>query len=404
MASVVCPECQLALTQADDEHLCYTTLLQARVKDYDTCNATFKQYLKTFRKNILSAEARQALEDEVQADLQRTQLEVILGQPKKARRVTMHAILISNHSPFSIDVMPTDDAILRTMFAYTEAGDRIYLIKSLAIDPTQRVFLGYTIPASEAVSLAADYQLPAWALPTADRSPALRYYEPERLKVIKWIGGPARPADNMYGLEKEMQAWERLKGLVPDPGTQFHYRFWDNKVMVQDFLIPLRKEDYKQVGRQLLPVLKKMHRIALHSDIKPDNILKDANGTYYLMDMGGITFDRLAYGFDRLVFSPHWTSQVEDKQISTYKNDLLELGYTLHWLAQEERGRHKMYKPAIDGCKECWSRQEANHNRLRIPNFPWTKSIRAYMDRVYLLDERVRDEAVYDELAALFTS
>jgi len=149
----------------------------------------------------------------------------------------------------------------------------------------------------------------------------------KKIVVIKWAATREETLDEIQNL---LQA--QFYGVTV-PWFDTSYTFWHQEVLVMEKLEPLTyRDDAHEVGRQLLRSLQKLHCFAVHNDIKPDNIMKK-NGKYYLIDYGGLTTKRKAYGFERGVWSLAWCSQIrESGQVTTAKYDLLELLYTLQYL------------------------------------------------------------------------
>lgn len=161
---------------------------------------------------------------------------------------------------------------------------------------------------------------------------------PERKSslVVKWF----RNQD--MDVTFEMGLYTRLKLLgCPLPYFSCSYRFWKDKVLLMEELQSLDEEDNPyQIGICVLEQLSYLHTFAVHSDIKPNNIMRKSK-KYYLIDFGGVALERLEYGYKRWNWSEKWTSQkmYVKNQVTTYKNDLIELGYTLNHLEGKEDAR-----------------------------------------------------------------
>lgn len=143
------------------------------------------------------------------------------------------------------------------------------------------------------------------------------------------------------------------------------------------------KDDPYQVGIAILIQLQYLHQFAVHSGIKPDNIMKryrsSTDLSYFLIDFGGTTTERLGYGYRRWLHSPEWTSQNRHvkNQITTPKNDFLELGFTMkslsHWKSSgpdvhrartDFTGRLKRYMKAVSDMSPRDSFKEENYEKL----------------------------------------
>jgi len=144
--------------------------------------------------------------------------------------------------------------------------------------------------------------------------------------MVKWTKNPQE-------LEDEIENMFRAETIgVSLPYFDDSFFFWDVHVLVEEILEPININDNPiEIGRQLLPNIQKLHFFAVHNDIKPSNIMKRDN-QYFLIDYGGLAFIPKLYGFWREIWTPLWASQVKEQgQITTAKNDLLELIYVLHY-------------------------------------------------------------------------
>jgi hypothetical protein len=200
---------------------------------------------------------------------------------------------------------------LQKLYAIDNEGNRIYLVKSLSIQEDQNVYLG---------NLNG------------------------REVVVKWIHS-AEAVD----ITKEINNWQTvLQFGIPTPWMSFDFTFWGTRALVLEKLFVLDPMDNPYaVGVAILEALRKLSGNGVHSDIKPDNILKrvneDGSAEYFLMDWEGLSTDKLYYGFVRLVWSPAWTSQVvETKQVTTMRNELIELSYTMYWLLLNQPGAEEL--------------------------------------------------------------
>lgn len=145
--------------------------------------------------------------------------------------------------------------------------------------------------------------------------------------VIKWTSDEA-------DLDEEIQNMRLAQELgVPMFWFDYNFYFWNRRVLVMEKLEPLTtNDDPRAIARDIIPALQKLHRFAVHNDIKPENIMKK-HQTYYLIDYGGIATKPKHYGWERQIWSPLWSSQVKEYgQVTTPKYDLIELMYTLQYL------------------------------------------------------------------------
>jgi hypothetical protein len=151
--------------------------------------------------------------------------------------------------------------------------------------------------------------------------------------MIKWTKNPQE-------LEDELENMIRAETIgVELPLFDDSFFFWDQHILVEEILEPIDGEDDPyEIGRQILPNLHKLHFFGVHNDIKPANIMKREN-KYFLIDYGGLAFIPKLYAYIREIWTPLWSSQVKESgQITTAKNDLLELIYVLHYQDALKKG------------------------------------------------------------------
>ena len=249
-------------------------------------------------------------------------------------------------------------------YAYDNQGNRIYFIKSLG-SGDQRVFLGRVV--------ATDGK--------------------ERPNVVvKWILGTLGEGT----IEDEMKRWQLVQSLgVKTPWIGYDFRFWDQPVLVLEVLQPLDTTDNEfVVGASIVGDLAKLYKVGVHSDLKPDNIMKRVTDKteYFIIDYGGLATVPLLYGFKRYIWTPLYTSQVPATLcVCTGKNDLLELAYTMRGLQIEEDAakRPDFYARFPD-------ERDARHGI--------SFKLRAFLERVTAIDERRIIDEDYNELLVILKS
>lgn len=164
--------------------------------------------------------------------------------------------------------------------------------------------------------------------------------------VIKWYGSKEK------NITFETNIYKKLYKLgCPVPKFSSHFSFWDSPILVLEKLFPInpRKDDIYIVAIEILKQLKYLHNFGVHTDIKPDNIMKNHKNIPYLIDYGGIALIKFDHGYKRNTWNSRFTSQVPffNNQVTTAKNDFLELGYTLnHW---ENGPKYKNFKSEFNG-------------------------------------------------------
>jgi tRNA A-37 threonylcarbamoyl transferase component Bud32 len=194
--------------------------------------------------------------------------------------------------------------------------------------------------------------------------------------MVKWTKNPQE-------LEDEIDNMIRAETIgVKLPKFDDSFFFWDVHVLVEEILEPIDGEDDAyEIGKQLLPSLHKLHYFGVHNDIKPGNIMKRGN-EYLLIDYGGLAFIPKLYGFVREIWTPLWASQVKEAgQITTAKNDLMELIYVLHYQDALKQGIY------ID---------EDDYKNVYIEKW------KALLDQVRDIDERNIKKSDYESLYRFF--
>jgi serine/threonine protein kinase len=201
--------------------------------------------------------------------------------------------------------------------------------------------------------------------------------------VVKWYQSSKR--DTTY----ELNFYQKLRGMGCDvPWFSSHYNFWGHKVMVLEKLSPLTQyDDEFKMGVHIIQQLRLLHRMGVHCDIKPQNVMKrqinKRTAQYLLIDFGGVATERLSYGYRRWLWSPKWTSQTphEADQVVTEKNDFLELAYTMR---------------AMQNWRDSHNQSDGDVKR------GFTGRLARYLKRVEEIDKRhVRDQDYTDLLRIL---
>ena len=148
--------------------------------------------------------------------------------------------------------------------------------------------------------------------------------------IIKWYQSVKR------NITFETNIYQQLhdRGCIT-PDFSSKYQFWGTPVLILEKLLQLDSTDNEyQLGIQIIKQLRYLHKLGVHCDIKPQNIMKKVVNNkvkYLLIDFGGVATEPLSYGYRRWLWSPKWTSQPPHRknQIVSFKHDFIELGYTL---------------------------------------------------------------------------
>jgi hypothetical protein len=168
--------------------------------------------------------------------------------------------------------------------------------------------------------------------------------------VVKWY--QSRSNNTQY----EISIYEKLREIgCETPWFSSSYLFWDFPVLVMEKLEKVTSDDNEfEIAAQVIRQLMYIHQFGIHNDIKPGNIMKrvvNNNGTpgtpkYFMIDHGGVTTKKLAYGYRRCIWSPKWACQTPrvKNQVTTPKHDFIELGYTMktiqNWRTKDKHIRH----------------------------------------------------------------
>jgi len=203
----------------------------------------------------------------------------------------------------------------------------------------------------------------------------------EGIYIAKW--------DNEGDILEEIGMWKKARKLGVKTPNFCDYYFFGYSVLVMEKLGTLdSSDDPMDVCLSLLEDIQLYTNHMVHSDIKPGNIMKSLyeEKKYYLIDWGIATTYKNENGFLRQSCSRLWTSQDPEEKITTRKNELIELGYTIygfylmHYLGRSvidliERNEHRNLSvregQCIDG-KE--------------------KKIRKFIEYTLTLDEKVDEE------------
>jgi hypothetical protein len=192
--------------------------------------------------------------------------------------------------------------------------------------------------------------------------------------VVKWNIEPESGEEMTFQAFKKWRQVSNTGANVPKIYTDFY--ILDFPVIVVEQLTPLDASDYNQkLVMSIVSYIEKIIPIGVNNNIKPSNIMKrinkDSSITYIVTDVEMMTTEEKAYGYKRYSWSPEWTSQVVDiNTITTVKNDLLEFGYTLNYLAQMQDAQAE-----LDLAQQ-----------IRIIEMP--EELNDWMERVRIIDEQ----------------
>lgn len=174
----------------------------------------------------------------------------------------------------------------------------------------------------------------------------------------------------------EMETYMQLRRMgCPLPWFSVNYCFWGHPILVMEKLEPItfEKEDIRLICKNVVDQLRYIHQFGVHCDIKPANIMKKLMTVpgskkrryyYYLIDYGGIATQEYKSTGPIRYFKRHTHTELFSSQRSAKDrkcqavNDLIELGYTLNYIAWRKSGasekivKEKFRREYMGICKE----------------------------------------------------
>lgn len=143
--------------------------------------------------------------------------------------------------------------------------------------------------------------------------------------AVKWYRGSVLDTSHEISLYRAI----KRESSATLPWFSGSYQIWGDPVLVIEMLNVLDDDDEVDVGIDILNRLKVIHRVCLHCDIKPCNIVRSLKGskpTYYLIDFGQSTLlhEKKGSGYVRRVHTKKYFRQGY-KTMTTVKTELVEL-------------------------------------------------------------------------------
>lgn len=173
--------------------------------------------------------------------------------------------------------------------------------------------------------------------------------------IVKWYESERKDT------EYEISAYAELRKInCKTPWFSSSYMLWKTPVLVMEPLIEITHEDDEfEVAAQTLQELKIIHQKGIHNDIKRQNVMKrkykpdtkkgvdKGEWEYLVIDYGGMTTEKLGYGWKRSVWSPKYTCQKphpKKPQITTPWHDFKETGYMMKDIQNLRTAANKGHK------------------------------------------------------------
>ena len=214
--------------------------------------------------------------------------------------------------------------------------------------------------------------------------------------ILKWYQSSKRDT------EYEVSVYAKLRDLkCKVPWFSSSYMLWKTPVLIMEPLVPITgHDDVWEMAAQCVQQLRIVHKIGVHNDLKPGNIMKRkftdksergvdrGEWEYLIIDYGGLTSEKAkdGVGYIRHVWTPKFTSQKrhEKNQVTYERHDLIELGFTVKGLLNER----------IEG-------KDTKRNKRKNPlpvRDDFTGRLLDFMYRVGQIDERNIKPKDYDDL------
>jgi hypothetical protein len=237
----------------------------------------------------------------------------------KLRKTLSFCFILDMISPMQL---LSNEMTMRATFCYDLNNRRINFIKPLKIGKHACVMLGYFENKDNSLELQ-DYAKDIFSS---------THPEKDEL-VIKWYQSEKRDVTFESGIYKKLSEMG-----CPLPYFSTNFMYWNQPVLVIEKLEEIGfDDDEKLVGVHVIFQLFYIHKLGVHCDIKPQNIMKKRTKKethYYLIDFGGLATEKFHDGYRRWLWSPKWSSQKPHKknQIVYPKHDLIELAFTLNYI------------------------------------------------------------------------
>jgi len=197
-----------------------------------------------------------------------------------------------------------------------------------------------------------------------------------KTKVVKWS----------EDIEEEIKNC-KIVSEIANHGYDYGWNFEGLPVLMMDKMEKINsKDDPYLVGVDVLKFLQSFHKIGCHSDIKRDNILKNTDGKYSLIDFAHISLQKKGHGYLRIAFPRVGFYKPSFGHVTTYREDLIELAFTINSLILDEED-----ESIFNVDEECepilW--QYLEHVRLLPEKYPGDID---YSELISILERGIREQ------------
>lgn len=321
---------------------------------YNNLVDPLKTQLKTLDENLGESHKIRRIVRDLYKNISKNEIKNKSKRKKVARRMAFLEIKVRKL---------LSEKYMNFIHGYNDSGETINFQKMLHEDDHVRVMSGISLPSNTAV-------------------------------VSKWYKSKRKT------IQFEIDIYNRMKQLGA-PLLQYSTKFkvMNDPLLVMEKLENLTgEEDEFELGKQVLQQLQYLHTFTVHNDLKPGNIMKKItpeSTSFYLIDFGGCASLRLSYGYKRSCWTPYYCSQSiskKEKQITTAKSDLIELGFTMKGLQNMRNGNYKKVR---------FGDKKKGDDPIRTG---FEGKLAAYIDRCNLIDETKIVKKDYDDLLLILQS
>lgn len=266
-------------------------------------------------------------------------------EPSEEKRDYHMYLAILNYINSSLARMLIDERFRNRLYVYRVDGEELRYNPAIeSLEPTKSV-VPFMYEISEDPNVESiRYILPTRLVTSTNLSCVARGILLTDISPITvWHDGPREVVmkiSNERSLVNELKMYDRLMINSEEPaelpGILSGFEFLGNPVLIMEPLEPLtiNSRNLIVIFRSLLGQLREIHRVGIHCDIKPDNVMQSGS-RYYLIDLGGMVSE----GSRRNTYTPSFASQRSTSKVTSKRHDLFELIFTMNYLSKKSRGK-----------------------------------------------------------------